>query len=73
MILQVDNLTAWHPVNRHIRRVDDVSFSLRRGEILGVAGLVGSGRTETMQCLFGVYPGRWQGNITLNGQPATHQ
>jgi len=35
-----------------------------------VAGLVGSGRTETMQCLFGVYAGRWQGSITLNGQPA---
>lgn len=70
VILQVDNLTAWHPVNRQVRRVDDISFSLRRGEILGVAGLVGSGRTETMQCLFGVYPGRWQGSITLNGQPA---
>ncbi|CAI1140383.1 Xylose import ATP-binding protein XylG [Serratia entomophila] len=70
VILQVDNLTAWHPVNRHIRRVDDVSFSLRCGEILGVAGLVGSGRTETMQCLFGVYPGRWQGRVSINGQLA---
>lgn len=69
VVLQVDNLTAWHPINRHIRRVDDVSFTLRRGEILGVAGLVGSGRTETMQCLFGAYHGRWQGSITLEGQP----
>ncbi|MHA7844720.1 xylose ABC transporter ATP-binding protein [Serratia sp. D1N4] len=71
VILQVENLTAWHPVNRHIRRVDDVSFTLRRGEILGVAGLVGSGRTETMQCLFGAYAGRWQGSISIDGQPAT--
>jgi D-xylose transport system ATP-binding protein len=71
VILQVENLTAWHPVNRHIRRVDNVSFTLRRGEILGVAGLVGSGRTETMQCLFGSYAGRWQGQITIDGQPAT--
>jgi D-xylose transport system ATP-binding protein len=71
VILQVENLTAWHPVNRHIRRVDDVSFTLRRGEILGVAGLVGSGRTETMQCLFGAYSGRWQGSISIDGQPAT--
>lgn len=71
VVLQVENLTAWHPVNRHIRRADNVSFTLRRGEILGVAGLVGSGRTETMQCLFGAYAGRWQGNITIAGQAAT--
>ncbi|HBX2474182.1 TPA: xylose ABC transporter ATP-binding protein [Klebsiella pneumoniae] len=36
-ILRVEHLTAWHPVNRHIKRVNDVSFSLRRGEILGIA------------------------------------
>ncbi|VDZ55690.1 Xylose import ATP-binding protein XylG [Serratia odorifera] len=71
VVLQVDQLTAWHPVNRHIRRVDEVSFTLRRGEILGVAGLVGSGRTETMQCLFGAYPGRWQGSIRIDGQAVT--
>lgn len=70
-ILRVENLCAWHPVNRHIRRVDDVSFSLKRGEILGIAGLVGSGRTETVQCLFGVYPGRWQGDIFIKGQATT--
>ncbi|CNK52491.1 xylose transporter ATP-binding subunit [Yersinia aldovae] len=67
-ILRVENLCAWHPVNRHIRRVDEASFSLKRGEILGIAGLVGSGRTETVQCLFGVYPGRWQGDIYINGK-----
>ena len=70
-ILRVENICAWHPVNRHIRRVDDVSFSLKRGEILGVAGLVGSGRTETVQCLFGVYPGRWQGDIYIDGKAVT--
>jgi D-xylose transport system ATP-binding protein len=62
-ILRVENLTAWHPVNRHIKRVNDVSFSLRRGEILGIAGLVGAGRTEAVQCLFGVWPGRWEGKF----------
>ncbi|WP_192841095.1 xylose ABC transporter ATP-binding protein [Pantoea sp. A4] len=68
-ILEVKNLTAWHPVNRSVRRVNNVSFSLKRGEILGIAGLVGAGRTETVQCLFGVWPGRWQGEISINGTP----
>ncbi|WP_213990292.1 xylose ABC transporter ATP-binding protein [Sodalis sp. dw_96] len=68
-ILRVEGLTAWHPVNQHIRRVDNASFSLHKGEILGIAGLVGSGRTELAQCLFGCYPGRWEGRITLQGKP----
>lgn len=62
-------MTAWHPVNRHIKRVNDISFSLRRGEILGIAGLVGAGRTEAVQCLFGVWPGRWEGKVFIDGQP----
>ncbi|WP_039057909.1 xylose ABC transporter ATP-binding protein [Enterobacter sp. Bisph1] len=67
-ILRVEHLTAWHPVNRHIKRVNDISFSLKRGEILGIAGLVGAGRTEAVQCLFGVWPGRWEGEIYLDGK-----
>ncbi|MDU3049387.1 MAG: ATP-binding cassette domain-containing protein, partial [Escherichia coli] len=54
--------------NRHIKRVNDVSFSLKRGEILGIAGLVGAGRTETIQCLFGVWPGQWEGKIYIDGK-----
>lgn len=46
----------------------DVSFSVRRGEIVGVAGLVGSGRTEVARGIFGVEPID-QGQIWLNGQP----
>ncbi len=68
-VLRVENLTAWHPVNRNIKRVNDVSFSLHSGEILGIAGLVGAGRTEAVQCLFGVWPGRWEGRIFIDGQP----
>lgn len=45
----------------------DVSFTLRRGEILGVAGLMGAGRTEIMRALFGVDPHE-SGTITLRGK-----
>lgn len=69
-VLRVEGLTAWHPINQHIRRVDNASFSLHKGEILGIAGLVGAGRTELVQCLFGNYPGRWEGNVLLHGKPA---
>ena len=70
-VLRVEHLTAWHPVNRHIKRVNDISFSLHKGEILGIAGLVGAGRTEAVQCLFGVWPGKSEGRIFIDNQPVT--
>ncbi|MRT12363.1 xylose ABC transporter ATP-binding protein [Enterobacteriaceae bacterium RIT711] len=70
-VLRVENLTAWHPVNRHIKRVNGISFSLHKGEILGIAGLVGAGRTEAVQCLFGVWPGKSEGRIFIDNQPVT--
>jgi ABC-type sugar transport system ATPase subunit len=48
--------------------IRNVSFDLRRGEILGIAGLVGAGRTELAQTLFGVYPAT-KGEIVLEGRP----
>ena len=46
----------------------DVSFELRRGEILGIAGLVGSGRTELALTIFGITPAT-SGTILLDGKP----
>jgi ribose transport system ATP-binding protein len=46
----------------------DVSFQLRRGEVLGVAGLLGSGRSELLKMLFGAYPIR-SGEILLDAEP----
>lgn len=48
--------------------VNNVSFKLRKGEILGVAGLVGAGRTELMRAIFGLDP-RFSGEIIINGKP----
>jgi rhamnose transport system ATP-binding protein len=47
--------------------VRDVSFSVRRGEILGLAGLVGSGRTQLAETIFGLTPGNG-GDIAVNGR-----
>ena len=58
-VLQVDGLT-------NATEFEDVSFTLRRGEILGFYGLVGAGRSEAMQCLFGMSrPTR--GQIVMDG------
>ena len=46
----------------------DVSFDLRKGEILGLYGLVGAGRTEALQGLFGITP-TTRGSVTLEGKP----
>ncbi|ACX90217.1 ribose ABC transporter ATP-binding protein RbsA [Pectobacterium parmentieri] len=47
--------------------VDSVNFTVRKGEILGVAGLMGAGRTELMKILYGALP-RTSGNVTLDGR-----
>jgi ribose transport system ATP-binding protein len=60
-VLRVENLSA--------PGVRDVSFSLRKGEILGFAGLMGAGRTETMKLIFGANP-RTGGRIFLRGREA---
>jgi ABC-type sugar transport system ATPase subunit len=48
--------------------IDNASFTLRRGEILGVSGLMGSGRTELFTSIFGAYKGKKQGTVFLDGQ-----
>jgi rhamnose transport system ATP-binding protein len=52
------------------RGVHDVSLTLRRGEILGLAGLVGAGRTQFAETLFGLFPADG-GSIHLEGTPVT--
>lgn len=61
VILSVRNLTRNGIVH-------DVSFDLRRGEILGLAGLMGAGRTEVIEGIFGIYPID-AGEIAVKGKP----
>jgi len=60
VVLEVSNL------NRG-KMVQDVSFNVRKGEILGVAGLMGSGRTEVLETVFGIYPAA-SGTIKIKGK-----
>lgn len=59
VVLEVEGLTN--------EFVEDVSFNVRSGEILGIAGLVGAGRTELLKTICGVYPFE-KGTIKLNGK-----
>ena len=61
IVLEVTNLRAPPAVR-------DVSFSLRQGEILGLGGLVGAGRSETVEAIFGIRP-RAGGTLRLSGRP----
>jgi len=60
VVLKVDHLNAG-------RMVQDVSFELRKGEILGFSGLMGAGRTETARAIFGADP-KESGDIYINGE-----
>jgi ribose transport system ATP-binding protein len=62
VVLKVEHLIA--------NNVKDVSFELRKGEVLGFAGLVGAGRTETMRALFGA-DHSVSSEITVNGKKVT--
>ena len=73
VVLQVEDLTAADPNRGGKQVVRDCSFDLRKGEVLGVAGLMGSGRTELVSALFGLYGRQTTGKITLNNQPVAIQ
>ncbi len=53
---------------QHPTEFADISFSVRRGEVLGFYGLVGAGRSEVMQALFGLKP-QARGSLKIAGQP----
>lgn len=61
-LLRVENLTRSN-------KLRDINFSLRRGEVLGLAGLLGAGRTELARVLFGI-DAKNSGRIWINGQEA---
>jgi ABC-type sugar transport system ATPase subunit len=68
IIFEARNITVEEPTVPGKLLVDRVSFSARKGEVLGIAGLMGSGRSELLMAIFGAHPGRKSCEILVDGK-----
>jgi D-xylose transport system ATP-binding protein len=69
--LSVKGLTVYSSDNLGKKLVDDFSFEVRKGEVLGIAGLMGAGRTEVLMSIFGAWPGKYSRGIEVEGRATT--
>lgn len=65
-LLEVKNISLRHPFVKFKKILDGISFQLHKGEIIGVYGLMGAGRTELMECIFGLHPKNSTGDVLVN-------
>jgi len=71
MLFEVKNWNVWHPEHVERQVIRDVSFNVRAGEVVGIAGLMGSGRTELAMSIFGRSYGRnISGEVSIKGRMA---
>ena len=68
-VLEVKNFEVDHPLMPGEKKVKNASFSAYKGEILGISGLMGSGRTELVSGIFGALPKLARGEVILKGKP----
>jgi D-xylose transport system ATP-binding protein len=66
--LEVKNITAQDIEHPHQNIVQNVSFKVRKGEVLGISGLMGAGRSELLMSLFGAWQARVSGEIFVEGK-----
>ncbi|MGE3467025.1 MAG: xylose ABC transporter ATP-binding protein, partial [Pyrinomonadaceae bacterium] len=66
--MSVKALTAYSPDDPIKKLVNDVSFDVRKGEVLGIAGLMGAGRSELLMAIFGAWEGRFSRQIAVEGR-----
>lgn len=68
VVFEVNNISVEDPNVPRKMLVDDVSFSVRRGEVLGIAGLMGAGRSDLLMAIFGAHGGRVTGDVKIDGK-----
>jgi D-xylose transport system ATP-binding protein len=68
VVFEVRNMNVEDPNVRGKMLVKDVSFAVRSGEVLGIAGLMGAGRSELLMGVFGAWPGRSSGEVFVGGK-----
>lgn len=68
VVLEVKGLTAYSIDAANKKVVDDVGFYVRKGEVLGIAGLMGAGRTELLMSIFGAWPGKYSRQVVVEGR-----
>jgi ribose transport system ATP-binding protein len=67
-LLRVEHISLPHPSRPGDYSVHDISFSLKKGEVLGFYGLMGAGRTELFETVFGLHPDSSSGKMFLEGE-----
>lgn len=70
-VLRVESLSLAHPDIPGDFLLKDISLSAHSGEVLGIFGLMGAGRTELLETIFGLHPKDSNGAFFVNGQPAS--
>jgi ribose transport system ATP-binding protein len=68
-LFRVENVSLRHAQKKQENILNNISFRLGRGEVVGLFGLMGAGRTELMETLFGMHGKRSSGSIFVNGKP----
>ena len=70
--LEIENWNVYHPIYTEKKVVDNVSINVRKGEVVGISGLMGAGRTELAMSVFGhSYGSNISGTVKINGKEVT--